>query len=174
MRTQWMRVALVGTALVSACSKGDDFEPIQSPPPPDGGGIAKPDNADLSVQLVSPASATAGSQLTYIVNVTNQGPSDAALVSVVDTLPDGATFVSASSTDDWTCTAVDQKVTCDRGSLGAQSSSSFKIVVTVPPTVGTLTSSAFAVRKISSAMLSPESVKPSATSTTIRRSIAKV
>jgi uncharacterized repeat protein (TIGR01451 family) len=149
-----MRVALVGTALVSACSKGDDFEPIQSPPPPDGGGIAKPDNADLSVQLVSPASATAGSQLTYIVNVTNQGPSDAALVSVVDTLPDGATFVSASSTDDWTCTAVDQKVTCDRGSLGAQSSSSFKIVVTVPPTVGTLTSSAH----VSAATLDPNAI----------------
>jgi uncharacterized repeat protein (TIGR01451 family) len=132
----WAMLAL------AACSNGDDFQPIQSGPPGDAG-TARPNNADLAIQVASPASATAGGELTYAVKVTNNGPSDAALVSVVDTLPDGALFVQASSDNgDWTCTASGAKVTCDAAALAANASSAFKIVVSVPPTVGTLASTA--------------------------------
>ncbi|HEV3446703.1 MAG TPA: DUF4214 domain-containing protein, partial [Gemmataceae bacterium] len=44
-----------------------------------------------------PATVTAGTNITYTLSVTNNGPSDAQGVSLTDTLPPGTTFVSASA-----------------------------------------------------------------------------
>ena len=51
-------------------------------------------SADLVVTKSGPASATAGNTVTYTVTIVNNGPSDAAAVSVADTTPTGLTFVS--------------------------------------------------------------------------------
>jgi uncharacterized repeat protein (TIGR01451 family) len=54
---------------------------------------------DLGVDKSTPSTvAGPGEEITYTVRVTNHGPSDAVGIdSVADTLPDGLTFVSASS-----------------------------------------------------------------------------
>lgn len=53
--------------------------------------------ADVQVGKTGPATAAAGSDVTYTVTVTNAGPSAAATVLVADDLPAGATFVGASA-----------------------------------------------------------------------------
>jgi uncharacterized repeat protein (TIGR01451 family) len=52
--------------------------------------------ADVAITKTGPATATAGTQITYTLSLTNNGPSDAQGVTLVDTLPVGETFVSAS------------------------------------------------------------------------------
>ena len=54
-------------------------------------------SADLLTTKSGPATATAGSDVVYTITTTNSGPSDAAGVVVSDTLPAGATFISASN-----------------------------------------------------------------------------
>jgi uncharacterized repeat protein (TIGR01451 family) len=62
-------------------------------------------SADLSVTKVdTPDPVTAGNNLTYTITVNNAGPSNAAGVSISDTLPTGTTFVSLSSPGGWSCT----------------------------------------------------------------------
>lgn len=53
--------------------------------------------ADVRTTTSGPASALAGSLVTYIITLTNLGPATASNVVVLDTLPIGAGFVSASS-----------------------------------------------------------------------------
>ena len=52
---------------------------------------------DVGISKTGPTSAVAGTTVTYTINVTNNGPSTATSVSVVDTLPTGVTFVSGTS-----------------------------------------------------------------------------
>lgn len=62
-------------------------------------------STDLSVTLTdAPDPATAGSDLSYTITVTNNGPMDAIDVSVADTLPAGTTFVSAVPVGGGSCT----------------------------------------------------------------------
>lgn len=53
-------------------------------------------SADLSITKTGDANAVAGTQMKYTIGVDNAGPSTATAVKVVDTLPAGVTFVSAS------------------------------------------------------------------------------
>ncbi|MGC4013569.1 MAG: putative Ig domain-containing protein, partial [Luteolibacter sp.] len=92
--------------------------------------------ADLAVTVTdSPDPVTAGQNLTYTVTYGNAGPSDAASVTVNDTLPAGTTFVSASSPDGWSATtpAVGSggTVTFTSQSISPGGSGSFTIVVNV-------------------------------------------
>ena len=50
--------------------------------------------ADLSVTKTGPATATAGTAISWTVQATNAGPSDAVSLVVTDTLPAGTTYVS--------------------------------------------------------------------------------
>jgi uncharacterized repeat protein (TIGR01451 family) len=52
--------------------------------------------ADVIVTVTGPASVNAGANLSYLVQVTNLGPSVASNLVVSDTLPSGASFVSAT------------------------------------------------------------------------------
>ncbi|WP_132000277.1 DUF11 domain-containing protein, partial [Dokdonella fugitiva] len=54
-------------------------------------------SANVSVVKTGPASATAGQDVVYTLAVTNNGPSDAANVSLADPTPAGLTFVSATA-----------------------------------------------------------------------------
>ena len=85
----------------------------------------------------------AGGSVTYSLVVANAGPSDAADLSVTDTLPAGVTFVSATGTG-WTCTnAGNVSVTCTRPTLATGATApAITVVVTAPAQAATLTNTA--------------------------------
>jgi len=90
--------------------------------------------ADLSVTKVHDAPARVGDELTWTIGVTNAGPSDAAGVTLRDSLPDGVTFVSATG-DGWDCTVDDGVVTCTLADPLAPGATAdpVALVVTVEP-----------------------------------------
>jgi uncharacterized repeat protein (TIGR01451 family) len=55
-------------------------------------------SADLTINKTGPASANAGTDITYTVTLTNSGPSNAANVSLTDAVPANTTFVSETQT----------------------------------------------------------------------------
>src|SRR5260370_42085999 len=62
-------------------------------------------SADLSVTKVdTPDPVNTGSNLTYTITVSNNGPDAAANASWSDTLPAGTTFVSMPDVSGWSCT----------------------------------------------------------------------
>ncbi len=75
----------------------------------------------------------AGTNFSYTLDVANGGPSGAHNVKVVDTLPAGVTFVSASGGATWSCaySIITNKVTCDLTGTLASGASAATITVTV-------------------------------------------
>ena len=69
--------------------------------------------------------------ITYTVTVTNQGPSDANQVVVVDDLDDRTTFVTHTAGDVCTLAAGNDAITCDIGLMQPGSSFSFEIEVSL-------------------------------------------
>ena len=103
-------------------------------------------SADVSLtKSDAPDPVVAGEQLTYTLDYANAGPSDSQDVSVVDGLPAGVTFVSATS-DQGSCSEAASTVTCDLGTLPAGASGQIVIVVDVDPSTppGTITNTATA------------------------------
>ena len=100
-------------------------------------------SADLTLLKSGPGSVVAGSTVSYTLTASNVGPSDAANLTVVDTLPAGVSFVSATGTG-WVCTNnLDVSVTCTRPALGAGVTAPvITILVTAPPQATTLTNTA--------------------------------
>ncbi|HMC69067.1 MAG TPA: hypothetical protein VKJ07_07935, partial [Mycobacteriales bacterium] len=96
--------------------------------------------ADLSITKTdSPDPVAHGGTLSYTIGVHNGGPDDASAVKVVDTLPAGVTFVSATGTN-WTCNNASGTVTCNRTSgnlANAADAPSITITVTAPGGTGT-------------------------------------
>ena len=96
-------------------------------------------SADVNVVKTGPASVPAGTNVTYTVTVTNAGPSDAAGVSLADTLPPGTTFASEtqSTGPTFTCTTpavgATGTITCTIATLPAGASATFTIVLSVSP-----------------------------------------
>jgi uncharacterized repeat protein (TIGR01451 family) len=89
----------------------------------------------------APNPVTAGNNLTYNLNVTNNGPSNATGVTVIDTLPANVTLVSATPSQG-TCSGT-STITCNLGTITNGSNATITIVVTVDPlATGTLTNSA--------------------------------
>jgi uncharacterized repeat protein (TIGR01451 family) len=85
--------------------------------------------ADVQVvKSATPSPATAGEELTFRLEVTNNGPDAATDVVVTDQLPSSVTFKSASPG----CTQAAGTVTCPVGSLAAGANRTFEIVADVP------------------------------------------
>jgi uncharacterized repeat protein (TIGR01451 family) len=116
-------------------------------------------NADLSIaksDSIDPAFT--GGPLAYTLAVSNAGPSAAAGVSVVDALPPGVAFVSASPG----CANAAGIVTCSLGSLAPGASTSVTIDVTVTQATGQISNTA----SVSSANPDPNAANDSDTETT--------
>jgi uncharacterized repeat protein (TIGR01451 family) len=95
--------------------------------------------ADLALTKTgSPNPVTVGEPLTYILEVTNNGPDNATGVTVTDNLPANVTFVSATPNPGGTCSGA-ATVTCLMGSLNG--GATVTIVVT-PTSVGELSNTA--------------------------------
>ncbi|HEX9984262.1 MAG TPA: DUF11 domain-containing protein [Thermoanaerobaculia bacterium] len=90
-------------------------------------------SADLAVTKDGPLSATAGTNVTYTIGVTNSGPSTAATVTLTDAVPAGTTFVSFNQLTGpaFTC---DTTVVCTIATLAPATPATFELVVSVPPT----------------------------------------
>jgi uncharacterized repeat protein (TIGR01451 family) len=98
--------------------------------------------ADLGVsQQASPSPVNVGVTLTYTVTISNDGPGPdaAAATTLVDTLPAGASFVSATPSQG-SCSGT-ATVTCSLGSLASGVSAHVTIAVR-PTSSGTATNSA--------------------------------
>jgi uncharacterized repeat protein (TIGR01451 family) len=126
-------------------------------------------SADLQLSKTdSPDPVSAGSNLTYQLNLTNNGPSNAASATFSDTLPAGTTFVSLSTTGPWSCTTpvvgTTGTVSCTNTSFGV-TVDFFTLVVKVDPTVadGTVLSN---TATLSSATSDPNGANNSDTATT--------
>jgi uncharacterized repeat protein (TIGR01451 family) len=119
-------------------------------------------STDLSISKTTSASfAVGGSPISYTINVSNLSASPASAVSVNDTLPTGANFVSASGTG-WSCGIVSTLVTCTMPTLAPGAAAPITLTI-VAPTVsspGTLSNTA----TVSSAGVDPVPGNNSSTS----------
>jgi uncharacterized repeat protein (TIGR01451 family) len=101
-------------------------------------------SADLSITKTgSPNPVTVGSNLTYTITVTNNGPSGATGVTVSDSLPSGVTFVSATPSQG-NCSGT-TTISCGLGSLSNGGSATVTIVVT-PTQAGGISNTATVTR----------------------------
>jgi uncharacterized repeat protein (TIGR01451 family) len=92
--------------------------------------------ADLAVTKTdAPDPVLAGSNITYTITLTNNGPSDASSLSLTDAVPANTTFVSFTAPAGWATTTPPAggsgTVTATRPSLIASASSTFTLVVNV-------------------------------------------
>jgi uncharacterized protein len=90
-------------------------------------------SADLQVTNGdAPDPVVAGSNLVYTIGINNLGPSDAAAVSLTDSLPTGTTFVSLASPGGWSCmtpaAGASGSVSCS-GSVIALATATFTLTV---------------------------------------------
>ena len=90
--------------------------------------------ADLSITKAADAkSVTAGSEVTYTVVVTNNGPATATGVTLSDPLPTNTTFQSFTAPTGWACTTPPigrgGTVSCSSQSLAASLSSTFTYTI---------------------------------------------
>jgi uncharacterized repeat protein (TIGR01451 family) len=129
------------------------------------------DSADLSIEATAtPDPVRIGTEVSYTLSVTNDGPTPASNVSVVDTLPAGATFVSAGGPG-WSCDNLGQIVTCTTASLGiASSAQAISIVATAPGSAGNISNAA----TVSSDTSDPDPTNNTATTVTLASAFADV
>ncbi len=111
----------------------------------DGNANGVPDDADaadLAITKVDiPDPVVLGGPLTYTLGISNNGSAPAYNVTVTDTLPLNATFVSATGTG-WACVHAAGIVTCTRPSLAVGPAPDITIIVTAPVSGTTLTNTA--------------------------------
>ena len=92
-------------------------------------------SADLAIVKTAPATVPAFGNLTYSLTVTNNGPSDAANVTISDSIPPNTTFVSFTAPAGWMTTTPPTggtgTVTATNISLAASASAVFTLVVRV-------------------------------------------
>ncbi len=94
-------------------------------------------DADLSItKSDSPDPVLAGSNITYTINVTNNGPDPSLNLTLSDTVPGNTTFQSLTPAAGWTCPTVPPvggtgAISCTASSLAASLTDSFTLVVKV-------------------------------------------
>jgi uncharacterized repeat protein (TIGR01451 family) len=129
--------------------------------------------ADVSVVKNGPTSIEAGTDITYNLTVTNNGPSDASAVSLTDNVPANTTFVSATQNTGplFSCAPLPPvggtgTITCTLGTFTAGSTATFTFVMHVSPSApsgGSIVNTA----DVSSASTDPVPGNNSSTSTAI-------
>jgi len=104
-----------------------------------------PANADLALSKAAGVALTAGSNGTYILTATNNGPGTlAGSIQIEDTLPSTLSYVSYAGTG-WTCSANAQLVTCGWSGTLTSGTSAPALTLTVAldaAATGTITNTA--------------------------------
>jgi uncharacterized repeat protein (TIGR01451 family) len=97
-------------------------------------------NADMAVTATGPSSVTAGTNATYTITITNNGPTAAQGVVLTDTLPTGSNFGSMTQTggtDGFTLNHSGGTATeTASGTINSGASDIFTLVVAAPSTLG--------------------------------------
>src|SRR5262249_24261961 len=93
-------------------------------------------STDLAVSGSGPPGALAGSQVSYTINVINNGPVAASNVSVSDSIPENSTFVSVAQTSGpaFACAGAPgtrRGMRCSIDSLAAGMTATFSVVARV-------------------------------------------
>jgi uncharacterized repeat protein (TIGR01451 family) len=124
--------------------------------------------ADLVTLMNGPSFSASGESYSYAITISNNGPSDAPAVSVVDVLPSGVSFVSAGGVG-WSCANVSGTVTCNYGDLASGNNAKIAIVVAAAAlTTPTMVSNTATASITAGVTVDPNSANNSATvSTTI-------
>ncbi|MGQ0679348.1 MAG: prepilin-type N-terminal cleavage/methylation domain-containing protein [Actinomycetota bacterium] len=89
-------------------------------------------SADLRISKSAPASVGIGDPFNYEMQVTNNGPSTADNVTVIDVVPGGATFISAGAG----CSLEGVNLTCILGTLAPEASVTVPLRVAAPSEPG--------------------------------------
>ncbi|HLJ75132.1 MAG TPA: DUF11 domain-containing protein, partial [Thermoanaerobaculia bacterium] len=91
-------------------------------------------SADLGILKTGPNTATAGSDVTFVITATNAGPDDASGAVINDPIPAGMTFTSANqpSGPSFTCSNVLGTVSCNILTFPAGSTATFNFVFNIP------------------------------------------
>jgi uncharacterized repeat protein (TIGR01451 family) len=98
--------------------------------------VASPSQADVSiVKTASPQPVDQGTNLTYMLQITNDGPAIAQGVTVTDPLPTQVTFTDVSTTQG-TCPTTGSTVVCNIGSMSVGS----VVTITIDVQAATYTS----------------------------------
>jgi uncharacterized repeat protein (TIGR01451 family) len=129
--------------------------------------------ADLSVVKNGPASAIAGTNISYTITVANGGPSAASTVQLTDTIPAGSAFVSMiqNSGPVFACGFAAGTETCSIATLANGASASFTLTITTPSgATGTLSNTA----TVSAATADPTPGNNSSTANTTMNASADV
>jgi uncharacterized repeat protein (TIGR01451 family) len=94
-------------------------------------------DADLAITKVRSPLGTinAGTNVTYTIQVTNNGPSPATGVTFTDVVPSGTTLVSQSNPAGWSCNTIPAggtgTITCTKSSMANGGSATLTVVATV-------------------------------------------
>ena len=99
-------------------------------------------DADLQLSKSdSPDPVLVNQALSYSLIIDNLGPDDATDVVLVDTLPTAVTFQSAISSQG-SCSESGGTVTCNLGMINNAANATVDIIVTAPPSAGSITNNA--------------------------------
>ena len=122
--------------------------------------------ANLSVNKVGPASQViSGTSMSYVLTVTNGGPSDATGVTLTDTLPAGVAYAT-SSLGSPACSESSGTVTCGLGMIAAGDTASFTIQIDIgSTTTGFITNRV----SVTSSVADPDQSDNTATQVTLAR-----
>lgn len=120
---------VVNTAKVDGTT--DDPDPSDNT---DDDPVTVPPLADLAIEKSHQGTLKVGEEGTYLLEVTNNGPTEATgPIVVTDTLPDGLEYVEATGSG-WSCSESTGVVTCELpGPLGAGETTTITLVVDVLP-----------------------------------------
>ncbi|PKP54324.1 MAG: hypothetical protein CVT90_01855, partial [Candidatus Altiarchaeales archaeon HGW-Altiarchaeales-3] len=115
--TEFITNSVTVTSATGDSNETDNNDTVDTPVTPD---------ADLNISKSGPVNATPGTEFNYNLVITNNGPSVAKNVSVIDTLPTGVSFVSASGA---ICSGTANGFTCDLGNMTVGQSITVTVVV---------------------------------------------
>jgi len=122
--------------------------------------------ADLAIsKTAAPNPVIAGSNLTYTITITNNGPDAAESVTVTDILPEATTLISCGATGGGVCSGADNNRAVTFASLAPGASATITLVVNVKCSLGNgriVSNTATA----STATFEPEQSNNTATTTT--------
>ncbi len=124
---------------------GDQISNIQIPDATEASGynFGEVKTDDLAItKTVNETTAKFGDKLIYTIDVTNNGPNDAAGVTVTDTLPADLTYVSNAAQPGWTASLNGNVLTWTSPTLAAGARAEFTVIATAPSKVESVTNPA--------------------------------